>query len=103
MLRRTDILPPADLGVQLGLVKHFLGHELEQAKRHSQIDVKEEDQEKMTKPDDNIKGAQQSVAKLTSDKDVSDDVNSELRLPQAAIDMGLTESILKQRLKKRLK
>ncbi|TIA99535.1 hypothetical protein E3P94_02121 [Wallemia ichthyophaga] len=101
MLRRTDILPTADLGVQAGLVKHFLGSELELAKRHRQLKVDEVDEERITKPDDNIKGAQQSVVKLTSDKDLSENVEPEL--PPAAIEMGLSVKVLQQRLKKRLK
>ena len=102
MLRHTDVLPVGDLGVQHGIIKHFLGHEVEQARKHDKIEVSEEDQKRMTAPDDNIKGAQQSVAKLTSDKDVTSD-GTPPQLPQAAIDMGLDVKKLQQRLKKRQK
>lgn len=98
MLRRVDILPPADLGVQLGLVKFWLGHELKAAKNHGHIDVSDEKQNEMINQNDDIRSAQQSVTSLDSNGAVK-----AVPLPKEALEIGLKESVLRERLKKRLK
>lgn len=98
MLRRVDILPPADLGVQLGLVKFWLGHELKAAKDHSHIDVSDEKQNEMINQNDDIKSAQQSVTSLDPNGAVK-----AVPLPKEALEIGLRENVLRERLKKRLK
>lgn len=88
MLRRLNILPVNDLGVQNGLIKWYLGYQIK----------KEKVEDEKIKED-------MSIGKVEVEKVEEKDKEKEnkVRIPKAALDMGLNEAEIKKRIKKRLK